>query len=39
MHMYAVDREGEPALKKILLKQGMHLCKDGPCQIYVEHLA
>lgn len=37
LHLYPVDREGEVALKKILLKQGMHLCKDGPTQIYAEH--
>jgi GNAT superfamily N-acetyltransferase len=37
MHLYAVDRDGEVALKKILVKQGMHLCKDGPVQLYAEH--
>ncbi len=37
MHLYAVAKDGEEALKKILLKQGMHLCKDGDLQIYAEH--
>jgi GNAT superfamily N-acetyltransferase len=38
MHLYPVDTHGEVALKKILLKLGMHLCKDGdPIQIYAQH--
>jgi len=37
-HMYPVATQGEQALKKILLKSGMHLCKDGPeWQLYMEH--
>jgi ribosomal protein S18 acetylase RimI-like enzyme len=29
-HLYAVDPEGEIALKKIITKQGMHLCRKLP---------
>src|SRR5262245_35656573 len=39
MHMYAVARDGEVALKKILERQGMHLCQDrGELLIYVAPL-
>lgn len=36
-HYYCVARDGEVALKKILLKLGMHLCRDGEVQLYAEH--
>lgn len=39
-HLYAVERTGEKALKKILLGQGMHLCRVMPdLFIYAQDLA
>jgi ribosomal protein S18 acetylase RimI-like enzyme len=39
MHMYAVAKDGEVALKKILERQGMHPCQDhGEIIIYVSAL-
>jgi GNAT superfamily N-acetyltransferase len=39
MHFYAVQRDGEEALKKILLRQGMHLCQDhGDLLVYAGSL-
>jgi GNAT superfamily N-acetyltransferase len=36
MHMAAVAAEGEEAMKKILLRQGLHLCRKlGPMWIYL----
>ena len=40
MHMYAVDRHGEVALKKILVSLGMHLCQQhGDVLVYAGSLS
>lgn len=37
-HMYAIARDGEEALKKIVTKLGMHLCQTlGEVYLYVGH--
>lgn len=37
-HMYAIAKDGEEALKKIVTKLGMHLCQTlGEVYLYVGH--